>query len=50
MAIDEHLHRFTTDDFRLIVASGALESSCVELIDGVLHDMTPLRSPGLATG
>lgn len=41
MAIDEHIHRFSTDTYLQIVESGSLAQSRVELIDGLIVDMTP---------
>lgn len=41
MAIDEQVHRFTTAEYDLLVDSGVLEDLRVELLDGLLVDMSP---------
>lgn len=41
MAITEDLHRFSTDAYLQIMESGSLATSRVELLDGLIVDMTP---------
>lgn len=41
MAIDEYVHRFTTDEYTRIVETGAFDDLKVELLDGLLVDMSP---------
>lgn len=41
MAIDQHIHRFSTDEYERIVDTGAFDDLKVELLDGLLVDMTP---------
>lgn len=41
MAIDEYVHRFTTAEYNRIVDTGAFDDLDVELLDGLLVDVTP---------
>ncbi len=41
MALDAHVHHFSTDEYHRIVGTGALDGIRVELLDGLLVDMTP---------
>jgi Uma2 family endonuclease len=41
MAIEESVHRISTAEYERMVDSGALEDMRVELLDGLLVDMTP---------
>jgi Uma2 family endonuclease len=41
MAIEEHLHRLSSAEYERMVDSGALADVRVELLDGLLVDMTP---------
>lgn len=41
MAIVEHVHRFTTAEYSRLVEADALAELRVELLDGVLVDMSP---------
>jgi Uma2 family endonuclease len=41
MAIDTRVHRISTAEYTRMVDSGALEEMRVELLDGLLVDMTP---------
>lgn len=41
MALEERVHRLSTTEYRRMVESGALESLRVELLDGLLVDMSP---------
>lgn len=41
MAIDDQVHRLTTAEYDRMVDSGALDDLRVELLDGLLIDMTP---------
>jgi hypothetical protein len=40
MAVGEHIHRFSTDAYLQIVQSGSLARSHVELLDGLIVDVT----------
>lgn len=40
MPVDEQVHRFTTEEYDRLVDSGALADLRVELLDGLLVDMT----------
>ena len=49
MAIDTHvLHRFSTEEYEAIISSGALADRHVELLDGLLVDMSPQAAPAAA--
>jgi Uma2 family endonuclease len=41
MAIEEHVHRLSSAEYERMVESGALADVRVELLDGLLVDMTP---------
>jgi Uma2 family endonuclease len=41
VAIDEHVHRFSTEEYDRIVETGAFDDLRVELLDGLLVDMSP---------
>jgi Uma2 family endonuclease len=41
MAVDASVHRITTAEYERMLASGALEDVCVELLDGLLVDVSP---------
>jgi Uma2 family endonuclease len=41
MAIEEHLHRLSTAEYERMVDSGALADVRVELLEGLLVDMSP---------
>jgi Uma2 family endonuclease len=41
MAIDEHIHRFTTGDYWRMAGSGVFDDVRVELLDGLVVDVTP---------
>jgi Uma2 family endonuclease len=41
MALEQHVHRLSTAEYDRVVDSGALDGLRVELLDGLLVDMTP---------
>ena len=41
MALAERAHRFTSEEYRRLVLAGALDDLPVELLDGMLVDMSP---------
>jgi Uma2 family endonuclease len=41
MALEQHVHRLSTAEYDRVVGSGALDGLRVELLDGLLVDMTP---------
>lgn len=41
MAIDEHLHRFTTAEYWRMADTGVFDDVRVELLDGLVVDMSP---------
>jgi Uma2 family endonuclease len=45
MAIEEHVHRLSSAEYERMVDSGALADVRVELLDGLLVDMTPQGEP-----
>jgi Uma2 family endonuclease len=47
MAVDEHLHRFTTEEYLAMARSGLLADVHVELLDGLIVDVMT-ESPGHA--
>lgn len=44
-AADEDVHRLSTEEYERIVKTGALEEMRVELLDGLLVDMSPPYEP-----
>jgi Uma2 family endonuclease len=49
MAIDAEVHRFSTAEYERIVSSGVLGELRVELIDGLLIDVSPPGEPHART-
>lgn len=45
MAIDEHIHRFTTAEYWRMADSGVFDELRVELLDGLVVDMSPQGEP-----
>lgn len=45
MAIEERVHRLSTAEYERMVSTGALADMCVELLDGLLVDMSPQGEP-----
>jgi Uma2 family endonuclease len=45
MAIDEHIHRFTTEEYWRMADTGVFDEVRVELLDGLVVDVSPQGEP-----